>query len=101
MGRDPVKGGQTEEEDMKAEGRGSKRGERDGHVRLIVNKCLLSLFNFLISGTVAREPPWCWVEFPMKNGLCSHNRQGKKAWRIKCCVTLCAQERETVRGKAT
>lgn len=62
MGRYPVKGGQREEEDMKAEGR--ERREGDVRVRLIVNKRLRSPFffiylffiYFLIFNTVAREP---------------------------------------------
>lgn len=46
MGRYPVKGGQREEEDMKAEGR--ERREGDVRVRLIVNKRLRSPFFLFI-----------------------------------------------------
>lgn len=97
MGRDPIKGGQRQKEDMKAEGRECERGRWPC---LFNCKQATTLFISLVSDTVAREPLWwCWVEFLMKNGLHSHNREGRKAWRIKCCVTLCKRERKRKRER--
>lgn len=67
MGRDTIKGGQRQEEDMKEK----RARERDGCVCLIVNKRLLSLslFNFLISDTVAASCCDAGLSFPCEEWL--------------------------------